>query len=159
MTNSLKTIFVLLTIFAVSSIGLANAAITTSSVTIGTTCGIVFVPTNATINYGQILPGDITAEQTFIVKNPGNVNATLKVSGTNWLDSTSANKMNVDNTKYSLTSGAYSAKTALNTVSTSIVSSFTPQVNTNTFWQLEANLIDTLFSGALTQTMSFSSSC
>jgi|APSaa5957512535_1039671.scaffolds.fasta_scaffold205397_1 hypothetical protein len=137
----------------------ANAESVSTSVTIGTTCGIQFVPTDGMISYGEILPGDTTAEQKFTVLNPGNVPAQIKVSGTNWVDSSNANQMNANNTKYSVTTAEYSAKTGLSTTASIIFSSLAPQTNTDTFWQLETNLIDSLFSGALTQTLDFSSSC
>ena len=145
------------TIFA--GTGYAYAETVTSSVTIGTTCGIQFVPTDGKISYGEILPGDTTAEQTFTVVNPGNVVAEIKVSGTNWLDDSDVNQMNADNTKYSVTTGEYGSKTGLSTTASTIIPALKPQINTDTFWQLEANLLDAKFSGALTQTLDFSSSC
>jgi hypothetical protein len=150
-----------LLLFAVifTTVGYAYAESVSTSVTIGTTCGIQFVPTDGTISYGEILPGDITAEQKFTVINPGNVPAEIKVSGTNWLDNSNANQMNVNNTKYSAVTSDYSAKTGLLATASTIFSSLAPQTNTSTFWQLEANLLDSLFSGALTQTLDFSSSC
>ena len=54
-----------LAVFA--STGYAYSESVTSSVTIGTTCGMQFVPTDAVISYGEILPGDTTAEQKFTV--------------------------------------------------------------------------------------------
>ena len=69
------------------------------------------------------------------------------------------NQMNVNNTKYSAVTSDYSAKTGLLATASTIFSSLAPQTNTSTFWQLEADLLDSLFSGALTQTLDFSSSC
>ena len=137
----------------------AHAETVTSSVTIGETCGIQFVAEGATISYGQILPGDTTAEQVFTVINPGNVPAQIKVSGTNWLDDSDGTVMNADSTRYSVTMGDYSSKTALDTTANTIISTLEPQTNTETFWQLEANLLDVTFSGSLSQTLDFSSSC
>ena len=83
----------------------------TSTVIIGKTCGIT---SEGTISYGMILPSDITAQKTFSITNTGNAYTEIKDSGTNWIDSNNKPQMNVDFTKYSVSSsGEYSTKNAL----------------------------------------------
>lgn len=68
------------------------------------------------------------------------------------------NIMNVGNTKFSNSSGTYSAKTPLG-ITLQNIDTLQPSVNTNTYWQLQANLLSSSFTGNLTQTMNFRVSC
>jgi len=130
---------------------------TTGTVEILTTCGVQF-NSGAPINYGAVLPGDTSEEQTLTLYNSGNVAGGILVSGSDWVDDTPTTQMNVHDTKYSIISGDYSSKTSLQ-LTDQIILTLDPQVNTDTFWQLQANLLDTLFSGSLTQTIDFSVTC
>jgi len=80
------------------------------------------------------------------------------VSGSDWVDGIATTQMNVTDTKYSTLTGDYSGKISLQ-LTDGIILTLNPQVNTDTFWQLQANLLDSLFSGSLTQTVDFSVMC
>lgn len=130
----------------------------TSQVTIGTTCGLTFVSGNP-INYDAVLPGATSSEQTLVLDNTGNTDATLFVKGTGWIDGTITTQITVDNTKFSTASVSFSSKTSVSSTDQTITSSFSPSVNQNTFWQMNANLINSSFEGSLTQTLDFTASC
>jgi len=130
---------------------------TTGTVEILTTCGVQF-NSGAPISYGAVLPGDTSVQQTLTLYNSGNIAGDILVSGSDWVDGTPTTQMNVDDTKYSTLTGDYTSKTSLQ-LTDQTLTTLNPQVNTDTFWQLQANLLDTLFSGSLTQTVDFSVSC
>ena len=129
-----------------------------SSVNIAGTCGLSVI-SGSPISYGTLLPSATSTEKTVVLDNTGSIPATLQVKGTNWLDATLVNKMNVDNTKFSTTSGTYASKTSLLTIDQTITGAFSPTTNLNSLWQMQANLLDSSFSGALTQTMDFTATC
>src|SRR5437867_2926466 len=120
-------------------------------------CGINVV-SGAPINYGSLTPGSISTEQTVVLQNTGTVAGTLAVHGTDWLDGSSTSQILVGNTKFSTGTGTYASKTAL-TTSDQTVGTINPTPNLSTFWQLQANLLSSSFSGSLTQTVTFSNSC
>jgi hypothetical protein len=130
----------------------------TSSVNIAGTCGLSVI-SGSPISYGTLLPGATSTEQTVVLDNTGSIPATLQVKGSNWLDVTLLNKMNVDNTKFSTTSGTYASKTSLLTTDQTITGAFSPTINLNSLWQMQVNLLDSSFSGSLTQTMDFTATC
>lgn len=132
---------------------------TTGQVNVLATCGMQFV-SGAPINYGSLAPGTTSAEQTLVLHDTGSTSGALSVSGSNWLDSSAAatNQMNVGNTKFSSTSGAYVLKTPLSTLDQT-VGTLSPTLDMSTFWQLQVNLLSSTFAGSLTQTMSFATSC
>src|SRR2546428_10124663 len=78
-------------------------------------CGINIV-SGSPINYGSLIAGSISTEQTVVLQNTGTVSGTLAVHGTDWLDGSSTSQILVGNTKFSTSSGTYASKTALTTV-------------------------------------------
>ncbi|OLE44333.1 MAG: hypothetical protein AUF73_01440 [Thaumarchaeota archaeon 13_1_20CM_2_39_11] len=121
-------------------------------------CGINVV-SGAPINYGSLIAGSISTEQTVVLQNTGTVSGTLAVHGTDWLDGSSTSQMTVGNTKFSTSAGiTYASKTAL-TTSDQTVGTINPSPNLSTFWQVQVNLISSSFTGSLTQTTTFSNSC
>ena len=124
---------------------------------IANTCGINVV-SGAPINYGSLIPGSISTEQTVVLQNTGTTSGTLAVHGTDWLDGSSTSQITVGNTKFSTASGTYASKTALSTVDQT-VGTINPTPNLSTFWQVQVNLISSSFTGSLTQTTTFSNSC
>jgi len=124
---------------------------------VGNTCGINVV-SGAPINYGSLTPGAISTEQTVVLQNTGTTSGTLVVHGADWLDGSSTSQILVGNTKFSTGTGTYASKTAL-TTSDQTVGTINPTPNLSTFWQLQANLLSSSFSGSLTQTVTFSNSC
>ena len=135
-----------------------NTGTVTSTVIIGKTCGIT---SDGTISYGMILSGDITAQKTLSITNTGNAHAEIKVSGTNWIDHNNNKlQMKVDSTKYSVSSSSeYSTNNSLSKNPDIIIPSLAPQSNTDTFWQLQVNLLDGSFACELIQIVEFSSVC
>jgi len=140
--------------------GSVGTASIPSSVTIAGTCGII---TTGALQYGTLIPGATSQEQTLTITNTGTVSAALFVSGTDWLDgsATPVNQINAANTKWSTTLGtAYAGKTALTTSPAMMTSTLDIAPTTlPTYWQLQANLNHGTFTGSLTQTVLLSVSC
>jgi hypothetical protein len=123
------------------------------------TCGLSF-PNGSQVNYGPILPNTISSEIRLNMTNSGTVNATLTVKGDNWKDSENNSVMLVNKTHYNATSGQpYSSKALLQTFDQLVKNPFQPVVILQTFWQLQAILMNPSFTGSATQTMDFTVSC
>ncbi len=91
--------------------------------------------------------------------NTGTVPATLQVSGSNWLDGSSNPQVLVNRTHYNVTSGTYVQKAPLQLFDQILTNSFNPAIILETFWQLQAILMNPSFTGTTTQTMDFTTSC
>ncbi len=138
--------------------GVTQTEQATGQVDVAQTCGLLFVFGDP-INYGGVLPGDTSEEKTLTLDNTGNTDVTtLLVKGTDWLDGAST-EMTVDNTRFSTASGAFGVKTTLSTTDKTITSAFSASTDLDSFWQLQANLLDSAFSGSLTQTLDFTVTC
>jgi hypothetical protein len=143
----------------------ANADTTvTSTANISGTCGLVTAPT--ALNYGTVAPNAQSVEQLLVLNNTGTVTTQIQVNGTNWTSSAITHLV-VGKTKYAFGTTAtpdpvgvaYASKTALTSTltGTAVVS---PANTNSTYWQLEAsNLTNLPFSGALSQTITFTFSC
>ena len=130
----------------------------TGQVSILGTCGLQFASGNP-INYGSLAPSTTSAEQTLVLHNTGSISGTVTVNGGNWVDSTNTNQMNVGNTKFStMTNTPYSGKTALTTID-QMLGTVTTTSDLFTYWQLQATLLSSAFTGSLTQTMTFTATC
>ena len=137
----------------------SSAVETTGTVKILGTCGLSFA-SGAPVNYGSLVSGATSAEQKLTVDNTGTTKGTLSVSGSDWKDASGMIHILAQYTKYTTktTVVPYASKTSLSSIPT-VVGVILPSVNNVTTWQLQANLINTPFSGTLTQTMSLSLSC
>ena len=125
------------------------------------TCGIAFVG-GSVINYGDLFPGSTSAEKTLTLDNTGNTDADVALRGSHWLDGSGVNQMNVENTRFSTTTGPYALKTPLSLTDQPIDvvdQVLTPATNRDMFFQLQANLINPGFTGAATQTKIFTATC
>jgi hypothetical protein len=128
-----------------------------STATILGVCGVTPVPT--AINYGALAPSAASSDQTLQLTNPGNVQATVLVKGTDWSTATISNAMLVSATHYSLTSGqSYASKTALTGTDTQLTTLNALQQK-NTFWQLTATLNDPTAVGPATQVVTLTGQC
>ncbi|QLH08334.1 hypothetical protein DSQ19_01515 [Candidatus Nitrosotenuis sp. DW1] len=136
----------------------ANAQQATGSATILGTCGLSFPNGNA-VNYGSLVPNTISAEKKLNMTNTGSVNATLTVKGGDWKDSGSNSVMFGNRTHYNVTTGTYFQKTPLASIDQLVKNPFVPSVILQTFWQLQAILLNPSFTGTATQTMNFTVSC
>lgn len=134
---------------------------TSGEVNILETCGLAFVSGNP-VAYPPVLPGGISdPEQLLVLDNTGNVVAILLVKGGDWVDGGNNKIMNVGDTKYAITTPQDYAtqKIALTGADVVVTAAFDPVVDQNTYWQLQANLLNNNFAGDLTQTMDFTVSC
>ncbi len=130
----------------------------TGQVDVAQTCGLLIIAGDP-IEYGSVFPGDTSAEKTLTLDNTGNTDLTaLLVKGTDWLDGAST-EMTVDNTRFSTASGGFETKTTLATTDKTITSAFSASTDLDSFWQLQVNLIDSAFSGSLTQTLDLTVTC
>ncbi|TBR07225.1 MAG: hypothetical protein EPO62_08820 [Candidatus Nitrosotenuis sp.] len=130
----------------------------TGSATILGTCGISF-PNGNSVNYGSLVPNTISAQKNLNMTNSGSVNATLTVKGGNWKDPVNNSVMLGNRTHYNVTSGTYLQKTPLQSFDQLVKNPFRPSVILQTFWQLQAILLNPSFTGTATQTMNFTVSC
>ncbi len=136
----------------------SNAVTLSGTVLISGTCGLTL---GAAPDYGTLAPGGTSSEPGIglTITNTGTAVGTLSVSGTDWV-SGGISHIAVGGTHFAFTPPAapvYASKTPLTTTPTAV-----PGViwGTNaTVWQLKATLINTPFSGTLTQTMTFSMAC
>ncbi len=122
------------------------------------TCGLSF-PNGNSVNYGSLIPNSISPQVKLNMTNTGTVPATLQVSGSNWLDGSSNSQMLVNRTHYNVTSGTYVQKAPLQSFDQIVTPSFIPAVILQTYWQLQAILMNPSFTGSATQTMAFTTSC
>jgi hypothetical protein len=128
-----------------------------STATILGVCGVTPVP--AAIDYGALAPSATSSDKTVQLTNPGNVQATVLVKGTDWSTATILNAMLVSSTHYSLTSGqTYGSKTALTGTDTQLTT-LNPLQSQNTFWQLMATLNDPTAVGAVQQVVTLTGQC
>jgi hypothetical protein len=128
-----------------------------STATILGVCGVTPVP--AAIDYGTLAPSATSSDKTVQLTNPGNVQATVLVKGTDWSTATILNAMLVSSTHYSLTSGqTYGSKTALTGTDTQLTT-LNPLQSQNTFWQLTATLNDPTAVGAVQQVVTLTGQC
>jgi hypothetical protein len=130
----------------------------TGQVNILGTCGLSF-PNGNSVNYGSLSPNTISPEIKLNMTNSGTTLAALQVSGTNWLDESLTSQMFVNRTYYNVTSGTYFQKMPLQAFNQLVTSNFAPSVILQTFWQLQAILLNSSFTGTTTQTMDFTVSC
>ena len=141
--------------FQVFSSSSTSSSTVTSSVTIAGTCGLSFGK-GSSIDYGKLTSGLASASQLLLLDNTGSAPATLLAFGSNWLDSSGNNQINVGNTKWSLTPGP--PFTGLTSTPATLTSNFASG-NLQTYWQLVANLNNSTFTGTLTQSIGLSVSC
>jgi hypothetical protein len=152
---SVLTLCVLLSVL--NSVPYSYAATFSGTVTAAATCGITF-PSGTPVNYGTIfLVGDITSEQTVGMENTGRSQEVVSVQGTAWTDGATT-IMNVGSTHYSATSGTYGSKTVLTGADAQITTLNNRQTK-NTFWQLQANLLNPDYTGTPSQTVTVTGAC
>ena len=160
--GKIATIVVMLsTILVVPSMASqVSAQQATGQATIVGTCGISF-PQGNVVNYGPLLPNTISAEIGLNMTNSGTVTATLDVSGSDWLDGSLVPQMFANRTHYNATASGngYANNLSLQQFDTPITASFIPAVVLQTYWQLQAILLNPSFVGSATQTMDFTVSC
>jgi len=123
-----------------------------------TTCGLAFV-SGSPINFGDLKNTEISAEQTLQLNNTGNTNGIMTVLGGTWNSTGSIIQMAANVTLFSnTTSVVFSSKTPVSPEAT-IFSSLAPNVPSDTFWQVEADLINPNFVGSILQSIIFSATC
>ncbi len=123
------------------------------------TCGLSF-PNGNIVSYGPLLPNTISPEIKLNMTNSGSISSALTVKGGNWKDSGNNSVMLANRTHYNVTSGvSYAQKLPLQTFDTLVKNPFQPSVILQTFWQLQAILLNPTFTGSATQTMNFTVSC
>lgn len=154
----LVAIFAGIALIATTTIPAAHAQVAVpSTATILGVCGVTPLP--IAINYGILAPSAASEDQTLQLTNPGNVQATVLVKGTDWSTATSPTAMLVGATHYSLTSGqSYDSKIAL-TGSDTQLTTLSPLTPKNTFWQLTATLNDPTAFGPAEQIVTLTGQC
>jgi len=133
----------------------------TANVTIEATCGLSFTA-GSPIQFGDagnqpLTLNEISAEETLSILNGGTVDSDVEVKGTNW----SGGGIGVGNTKFADTdtgTGDFASKTSL-TLTDAVFGPVDAQVTNDTFWQMKATVTAFPFSGAITQTITFTATC
>jgi len=123
-----------------------------------TTCGLDFV-SGSPINFGDLKNTEISAEQVLQLNNTGNTAGTATVVGTVWNSTGPITQMEAATTKFSSSTNViFSSKTAVSPEAV-IFSSLAPNVPSDTFWQVVANLINPNFVGNIVQQIVFTITC
>lgn len=162
--------------FQVASATSGGTPATTGSVSIQATCGLS-IGHGAPLAFGSLANGDLAnstaggGSHFLNFTNSGSVTAITTVAGSNWV-SGGVTHIFGNHTKFSTTdqgpAKAYASKSALNSTNTDgslsdgfvTFGSIVPGSFVNdTQWGLQASLRNLPFSGALTQTITFSATC
>lgn len=161
MENSkmLMVVFGILTIGMVGMSPTVFAADTASSANVGVTCGITVA---SALAYGNVDVGVESDEVSLDIVGTGSGTQSIEVSGSNWLDDADGTTNIIDGelTKFGTTLGLDydTEKTALNSTDGSIVmGNVAAGITNSTYWQVFPTLNDASFSGAVTQTLTFTS--
>jgi len=121
------------------------------------TCGLVLVSGDS-IFYNDLQSGSISSEAIAVLSNPGTDAATLSVQGTDWQDASQTSVIDISETRLSFSTGNFASKIPLS-LAFQDIGTLQPSVNTDIFWQLQANLLNPSFTGDLTQVMTFRVEC
>jgi hypothetical protein len=125
-------------------------------------CGLVI---GSAINFSNTAAAAESSEETLTLENSGATDGTVDVNGSNWIDDSTGliNVINGELTKFSPTnpgSGTYASKTALNSTNGDItIGDIVGGATNSTYWQVQATVNESSFTGAVTQTMTFAISC
>jgi hypothetical protein len=125
------------------------------------TCGLDFAQGSVvSIDYGPLLPNEISTQKDVSFTNTGNTDGTLFIAGTDWKDNTDTTQMLVGATHFTAFTPdqTYEAKAPLGTSSTNFGSLAAGGLFV-AYLQLQADLENPGFSGPLQQTVSFSTEC
>ena len=165
MQRNTKYAGVILSAITILSFGLTPAAYSqvSGSVTINSTCGLTF-PGGSTIAYGSIDADAESSEITLTVRNSGSVVSSIEVQGEEWV---SGSTVHIDGelTKFANSTRASTdyatEKQRLNNTNVELIDfgRIQPATTNSTYWQVLATLQNTPFSGALTQTITFTVTC
>ena len=126
-----------------------------NTVTILGVCGLTPDPT--AIDYGQLLPDQVSSEQTLGISNTGNTQSSVSVMGTPW-GNTNPPAMLVGATHYSLQSESYDDKEVL-TDSNAALTTVNAQDTVFTFWQVKTTLNNPAAIGPQTQFVTLTGTC
>ena len=139
-----------------------GSAHTVQVIFVGTTCGLSFT-SGAPINFGTLARDIISYEQTLVLYNTGDLTATITVSGNNWKDGSNVDHIAGQLTKFATSDQGtilYSSKKALNNTNGDVAfGTIRPQYTNSTYWQVQAVLQNMPFSGILTQSITFTTTC
>ena len=128
----------------------------TITVNVIVACGIDIQSSN--ISFGTIDPGATSAEQTLSITNTGNTEGTVSISAAPWVDDADVTQMGSNATRIATASGTYDSKVPLSE-SAQNLGVVPEQGIVNLFLQLHTDLIDSLFSGGLSQEMDVNLVC
>ena len=129
----------------------------TNTLTILATCGLEAIEDDS---FGSVDPGNISDVLQIDLENTGNAEMSVEVYVSDWLSGTDL-VINGERTAYSDDqTDEYSERISLNNTSLPIDMGTIEAVTTNqTYWQVEAILVDTSFSGSIQQTTVFDTQC
>jgi len=137
---------------------MVGAQVTGQANIVPTTCGLSFL-SGSPINFGDLKSTEISAEQVLELSNTGNTPGKIDVVGTSWIDVGDQQQMDSATTRFSSSSNVvFSSKTAVSPES-ELFAVLQPNVPTNTFWQVIANLINPNFVGNVQQDIVFTATC
>jgi hypothetical protein len=117
------------------------------------TCGIYLSTSN--LDFGSVVNGLESLEQTLSIANSGYTTATLSTYGTDW--SAGPLTLPVSRTGFSTFSGNFSSKAKLSTSPQVITDSLSGGSSIDTYWQFKPEYGDS--SGSYSQTITFTLSC
>lgn len=144
-----------------------NLIVTITPATAGTSAfvgtltveGICGIDIAGALNFGTLSDGDTSVEQTITTTNTGTVGAEITTLGTDWIDSSSVTQMNAAQTAVSTSSGTFGSKTPLDPSTPVTLDASLGGTPLDAFYQTEVSLIDSFFSGSMTNTVTVSFQC
>lgn len=111
------------------------------------------------LNFGTVAPGEVSDQQTVTISNAGTSALTTMISGDAWKDGSDANQMLVGATAYSTISGRdHSDMTPLSDSPAGSVATAASSTS-DLYLRVMLDLINPGFKGAMTQTITLSSTC
>lgn len=124
-----------------------------------TTCGLEVTPAGSSLDYGSLAYQQVSSEQTLGLANTGTSAARVDVAGTDWLAVSGSKFMSVISTHFSLNTGTpYDTSTPLQVGGVSFAT-IDAGTGISSYWMLKADLGSPTFSGAASQTVTFTSFC
>lgn len=147
---------------------LSSGTVTTTGpddIITATTCGLT--PSPASLDYGTVARDAQSSERELVLTNTGTITTSVEVKGDNWTGTDTLVHLAAGKTRYAFgTTGtpdpsgiAYLSKAALTTgfAGSGVIP---PNNGNSTYWQLEvSNLQNLPYSGAISQTITFTFSC
>ena len=129
------------------------------------TCGVEVKSGGGGLLYSTALKHlELSPNRHMTLDNTGDMTATLRILADDWFDSTPTKQADVSDSKYDKDNdttfqNTYGDKTPLTKTAATVTTAFLPTGFFFITFQLQPTLLDTTFTGLMTQTMTLSVTC